>query len=167
MVNTTSPKFTREELVQRAFLRIARNVHHMWEETGNSDTRLFIEPLIPNEFVIVGQSKAGGSHKEHVVPRVEICRRCHEMFANGDSIETVAAFIRKFLKVVKISKEEQEKLDKGCHLNLRQRMPDGWSFENGDVFERLRKADILFDFFPDSAQPGVPAELRQNAGEAR
>lgn len=166
MVNTTSPKFTREELVERAFLRIARNVHHMWEETGSSDTRLFLEPLIPDDFVIVGQSRAGGSHKEHVVPRVEICRKCHEMFSNGDSIETVAVFIRKFLKVVKIAKEEQEKLDKGCNLNLRQRMSDGWSFENGDAFERLRKANIQFDLFADLAQPIIPPDVAHETAQA-
>jgi hypothetical protein len=154
MVNETSPKFTREELIQRAFLRIARNVHDMWEETGNSDTRLFMEPLIPDSFVIVGQSKAGGDHKEHVVPRVVICKKCHEMFANGESIEAVAVFIRKFLKFVRISKAEQVKLDKKLdNLNLRQRMPDGWSFESGDVFQRLRLADIDFDLFPDNAHP--------------
>jgi hypothetical protein len=55
MVNAVSPKFTREELIQRAFLRIARNVRDMWEESGSSDTRLFMEPLIPDSFVIVGQ----------------------------------------------------------------------------------------------------------------
>ena len=48
MVNETSTKFTKEELIERAFLRIARNVHDMWEETGHSDTRLFMEPLIPD-----------------------------------------------------------------------------------------------------------------------
>jgi hypothetical protein len=86
MVNTISPKFTREELIQRAFLRISRNVHDMWEETCNSDTRLFVEPLIPDSFVIVGHSKAGGDHKEHVVPRVVIKDKCHEMFADDKSI---------------------------------------------------------------------------------
>jgi hypothetical protein len=148
MVNSTSPTFTEEELIERAFLRIAWNIHHMWEETGRSDTRLLIEPLIPDVFVIVGQSKTGGTHKEHVVPRVKILEKCHDMFANGNSIETVAAFIRMFLKVVKISKEEQERLDKGINCNLRQKMPDGWSFENGDVFERLKSAEIEFDFLP-------------------
>jgi hypothetical protein len=147
MVNETSPKFSREELIQRAFLRIARNVHD--KETGRSDTRLFLEPLIPRSFVIVGQSKAGGYYKEHVVPRVVILKKCHEMFANGESIEAVAEFIRKFLKVVLISNAEQEKVD----LNIKQKMPDGWSFESGDVFQRLRSADIDFDLFPDDAHP--------------
>jgi hypothetical protein len=153
MVNATSSKFTREELIQRAFLRISRNVHDMWEETGNSDTRLFVEPLIPDSFVIIGHSKAGRDHKEHAVPRVVIKDKCHEMFSDKKSIEDVAVFIRKFLKFVLISRAEQEKLDKGCNLNLKGKMPDGWSFESGDVFHRLRLAEIDFDFSQDGAHP--------------
>ena len=84
------------------------------------------------------------------MPRVVICKKCHEMFASGASIEAVAVFIRKFLKVVLISEAEQAKLDKGCS---RQHMPDVWSFESGDVFQRLRLADIDFDLFPDDAHP--------------
>jgi len=141
MVSDTPTNFTREEMIHRAFLRIARNIHDLWEETGHSDTRLFLEPLIPRSFVIVGQSKAGGYYNEHVVPRVVILRKCHEMFANGESIEAVAEFIRKFLQIVLISNAEQGKLD----LNFKQKMPDGWSFESGDVFQRLRSADIDFD----------------------
>lgn len=146
MVNSTSEKFTRDQLIKRAFLRIARNVYDMWEETGHSDTRLFMEPLIPDDFVIVGQSKAGANHKEHVVPRVVICKKCHEMFHDGASIEEVAAFIEKFLKIVKISRDEQKSLDKGNQHNLRQKMPDGWSFEEGDIFARLKIAEIEFNF---------------------
>jgi hypothetical protein len=72
----------------------------------------------------------------------------------GESIEAVAVFIRKFFKVVRISKAEQVKLDKKLdNLNLRQRMPDGWSFESGDVFQRLRLADIDIDLFPDKCSP--------------
>jgi hypothetical protein len=145
------PIYTEEQLIQRAFLRVARNIRDIYEENRNSDTRLFIEPFIPNRFVIVGQSKAGREHMEHVVPCLVIRDKCHEMFDKHESVEAVAVFIRKFLKVVWISKAEQAKLDKGCNLNLRQRMPDGWTFENGDVFERLRLADIDFDLIPDDA----------------
>jgi hypothetical protein len=74
MVSDTPTNFTREEMIHRAFLRIARNIHDLWEETGHSDTRLFLEPLIPRSFVIVGQSKAGGYYNEHVVPRVVILK---------------------------------------------------------------------------------------------
>jgi hypothetical protein len=149
MVNEVSQKHSREELLRRAFLRIAYNVHHMWEETGCSDTRLFIEPLIPTKFVVVGQARSGGTHNEHVVPRVMICDQCHVMYDNGESVEAVATFIQKFLKVVLISKDEQDHLDKACNLNLRQRMPEGWTFDNGYVFERLKVGGIAFDLYPE------------------
>jgi hypothetical protein len=151
MVNVASEKYSYEEMLQRAFLRVSWNVHHMWQETGSSDTRLFLEPLIPNKFVIVGQSKKGGTYKEHVVPRILICTQCHSMFENGESIETVAEFIRKFLKIVLITKEEQELLDRGKNLNLRQEMPDGWTFQHGCEFERLKVAGIEFDLFSTNA----------------
>lgn len=149
MVNATSTKFTHEEMLERAFQRIAWNVKHMWEETGSSDTRLFFEPMIPDFFVIVGQSSSGGKYKEHIVPRVVICEQCHALFKNGASIDEVARFIRKYLKIVLISKEERDRLDKNENLNLRQRMPDGWSFDCDSEFARLHTVGISYVLFPD------------------
>ncbi len=101
-----------------------------WEESGS---HLFMEPLIPDSFVIVGrskavgQSKADGGCREHVVPRLAICINCHEMFAIGKSIEAVAAFIRKFLKIVLVTKDEQVKINmKANNHNNRDYMPVGW-----------------------------------------
>ncbi len=147
MVSTVSEKYSNEEMLQRTFYRIAWNVHHMWEETGHSDTRLFMEPIVHDKFVTVGQSISGGTYKEHVVPRVMICTQCHLMFDNGESISTVADFIRKFLKIVLISKDEQNRLDKKINLNLRQKMPNGWTFENGCEFERLKVAGIEYQLY--------------------
>ncbi len=151
MVNVASEKFSKEEMLGRAFQRIAWNVKHMWEETGSSDTRLFMEPIIPDSFLIVGQSKSGGTHKEHIVPRVVICYQCHRMFERGDSIDDVAKFIRKYLKIVLVSKDEQDRLNKKANLNLRQRMPDGWTFEIGCEFERLKIAGVEYDIFSTEA----------------
>lgn len=150
MVNSRSSRFTDEEMIERAFYRIAWNVKHMWEETGKSDTRLFNEPIIPDKFVIVGGTKNTREHKEHVVPRVTICKKCHEMFDNGHTVEDVAKFIRKFLKIVFISKEEQKHLDKRVGLNLRQRMPEGWEFETGCPFERLTVGKIEYELYAPS-----------------
>jgi hypothetical protein len=149
MVNSISVKYSNEAMLQRAFYRIAWNIWHMWEENGCADTRLFTEPLIPNKFVIVGQSKCGNTHKEHVVPRVIIKDRCLEMFNEGKSIEAVANFVRKFLKIILISEEEQHRLDKKIHgHNLRQSMPDGWTFGNGCEFARLKKVGIEYYLYP-------------------
>ena len=138
--------FSEEVLVQRAFVRVASVMFGMWEEKGSSDTRLLLPPLIPDSFVTVGESVAGKEHREHVIPRNVICDQCHKMFEEDSSVGTVASFIRKHLKIVYISREEQQKLDKGNQLNLRQRMPDGWSFDNGDLYARLNAAGIKVKF---------------------
>jgi hypothetical protein len=138
--------FTDDELIERAFHRAATVMFGMWEETGNSDTRLLLPPLIPDKFVIVGESFNGKEHREHVIPRNVICYKCHEMFEEGLSIDDVASFIRKHLLIVFISREEQHRLDSGKELNLRQRMPDGWSFGCGNLYARFEAANIKVNF---------------------
>lgn len=142
MVSSVSTGFLPAEMRDRAFYRSAWNVRHMWEETGHSDSRVFIEPIVPNAFVLVGRSP-NGAYKEHVVPRVLICEECHRMFerdSSDEALHSVARFIGKFLKVVLITQEEQRRLD--YELGLKQRMPDGWTFETGSVFARLEAACI-------------------------
>lgn len=139
--------FSRDDLIDRAFLRVAMMMHGMWEEKGSSDTRLLENWLIPDDFVTVGESLAGTDHREHVVPRMMLCEKAHAMFRDGASIEDVASFLRRFLKIVLISRAEQQRLDNKDQLNLRQKMPDGWSFESGDVFARLAAADIKFRLY--------------------
>ena len=146
MVNEVSKKFSKEELLDRAFYRMAWNIEHMWLETGSSDTRLLMEPIIPDKFVLYGKSKKGANRREHVVPRVVLCREAHDMFTRGASIEAVADLLKRHLKIVLISKEEQLHLDHT--IGLKQRMPDGWSFEGGCTFARLRAANIEYDVLP-------------------
>lgn len=136
--------FTADQLIDRVFLRISYVMHSMWEETGSSDTRLLDEPLVPDRYVVVGESRRGTECREHVIPRKVVCEQCHSMFAHGATIEQVAAFLRSYVKVVRISKDERHVLDHGSKLNLRQRMPVGWSFEDGDVFARLALGGIVF-----------------------
>ena len=145
MVNAVSEKYTASELMDRACYRIAWNIHHMWSETGTSDTRLFMEPIIPESFVTVGKSRKGADRKEHVVPRRVLCEECHKMFGEKASIDEVAIVIKKYLKIVLISKAEQEHLD--YELGLKQSMPPGWSFKNGNPFHRLEFANIEYDLF--------------------
>lgn len=144
MVSPTSLKFTAEEMLLRSCLRIASSMHSMWEETGSSDTRLLIEPLISDKLITVGQSRKGADHREHVVPRVFICHECHKLFSANCSINEVAQFIAKHLRVVKISREEQIHLDH--NLKLRETMPIDWTVGD-DVYARLREANVEFDFY--------------------
>lgn len=69
------------------------------------------------------------------------------MYKNGATIDQVATFIRNNLKIVHISREEQRRLDSGNELNLRQRMPVGWTFETGDIYERLNVAGVKINFY--------------------
>jgi len=114
----------------------------MWEETGSSDTRLLMEPLISDALVIAGQSRKGADRREHVVPRVFICHECHRLFQAGRTIPQVAEFIAQHLRIVRISIEEQRHLDQ--NLRLKQTMPIGWSVGD-DIYARLRVAGIEFD----------------------
>ena len=136
--------FTHDQLVERAFLRVAHVMHGMWEEKGTSDTRLLESPLIPDEYVLIGESIQGNECREHVIPRNVICNQCHMMFSDAASVDEVAKFTRTYLKIVCISKDERHMLDHGKNLNLRQRMPDGWTFTDGDPYARLILAGIKF-----------------------
>ncbi len=148
-LRATGNTFSARELRARACLRAATAMFSMWQEKGSSDTRLLTPPIIPDELVTVGESIAGRDHREHVVPRNIICYECHDMFLAGASVQSVAEFIGKYLKIVWISRAEQQKLDQGRQLNLRQRMPDGWSFESGSIFARLDKAGIEVKLYAD------------------
>ncbi|MFT6235721.1 MAG: hypothetical protein ACJAU9_000798 [Lentimonas sp.] len=131
---------------KRAFYRIAWNVFHMWKETKTSDTRLFQEPLISDKHVTIGQSESLGNYREHAIPRLVLCEKCHEMYAAGSTVQDVADFIEEFLIIVLISREEQQLLDRKDELNLKQKMPANWDFKSGDPLARLRKASIQIIF---------------------
>lgn len=145
MVNENSNKYTKSELIDRAFYRIAWNINHMWSETGCSDTRLLMEPIIPYKFVLAGKSLGGDSYKEHVVPRVMLCEEAHRMYESGSTIDAVAVMIKKYLKIVLISNEEQHHIDHV--LGLKTKMPDGWSFGDGDPYARLREGKVSFELY--------------------
>ena len=68
MVNITSDRYNDDKMKERSFYRIAWNIHHMWEETGSSDSRLFMEPIVPDQFVVVGQSVNGEGGVARALP---------------------------------------------------------------------------------------------------
>lgn len=122
--------------------RAAFVIFDMWSERGYSDTRLLLPPLIPDDAVTIGNSILGSEVKEHVIPRKVIIDKCHEIFRSGGNSNDAEAIIIENLRIVWISKKEAEILNKSEHLNLRQRMPTSWSFEDGDKYERIKAAGI-------------------------
>ena len=143
MASSRKETFTKEERIQRTFLRVARVLHEVWEE-GWGHTRLLDEPMIPTHLVEVGRSLAGTDHREHVVPLLAIYNRCEEMFAAGQSLAEVSEFLRKHVMIVWISKTEQQRIDH--QLGLKSKMPEGWSFDDdgADVFARLRLGGVAW-----------------------
>lgn len=138
-------KYTDEERLGRACLRVAMHIRGLWEEKGSSDTRLLEGLFIPDELTVAGQSNAyrGEGRREHVVPRKVIIDECHEMLRRGEDDARIARFIRDHLKIVLITREECERLDRKANHGLRQKMPDDW-VAGGDVFARLNAAGIAW-----------------------
>ncbi|WP_143275688.1 hypothetical protein [Brevundimonas sp. SH203] len=152
-------EYTREERLHRAARRVAMHIRGMWQEKGNSDTRLLNPPLIPDDLVIVGRSVAiGATYREHVVPRRVIVEACHSMLENSDSeatVEEMAAFILQHLKIVYVTPDEAVRLN---GPGVRQHMPDGWS-AGGDIFTRLELAGVVWTAIPETADLAVTAPV--------
>lgn len=144
MVALVSPRFSHMDMRRRACYRAAWLVRHMWEETGASDTRIFLEPTIHKDMFLVGESVNGGGRLEHVVPRVVLCHACHDLFARGRSIDEAASLLLRLLRVVRITPTEQHHIDH--ELGLKARMPEGWTLESGDPYARLVVGEIAFDW---------------------
>jgi hypothetical protein len=148
LVRTNNParrSYTKQERYDRACLRVAMHIRGLWEEKGSSDTRLLEGLFLPDEFTVVGHSLNynGKGRREHVIPRKVVIEECHAMLECGKDDVAIAKFIRDHVKIVLISKEEQERLDNWKQLRLRQTMPEDWKFgEVSDVFARLAVAGI-------------------------
>ena len=111
------------------------------------NTRIFKHMLHPEEhFVFAGTSISVTSdsltHPEHVVPCAVLINECKRLIKNdAHSDGQIAILLAKHWKIVKITKEEQQRVD--YELGYKSKMPDGWCFENGDTFERLHRANIV------------------------
>lgn len=134
MKNPIKQQFTDEERVRRAFNRLATILAEQWEEGKEGSewghTRIF-ETIIPEDFVRAGDSQDGIDHREHAVPCAVLLVESYNMFNAGQTVADVSEFLRQNLKIYRISKREQEKLDSKSGLNLKQTMPDGW--KRGDM----------------------------------
>lgn len=139
-------EYTPEERLRRAAWRAAIVIRSMWQEKGSSDTRLVERPIIPDDLTIVGRSKnfTGSGKREHIVPRKIIVDHCHRMLEAEDSdatIERMAVFIVEHLKIVWVTDEEADELNRP---GIKQSMPSDWTI-GGDVFARLNKAGLVWE----------------------
>lgn len=142
--NSVLHRFSEAGQFKRASLRAAMFIRGLWEEKGSSDTRLLEGLFLPNKWTCVGRSRkfTEKGRREHVIPRKLIIEQCHRMLSDGDSDEAIANFIREHVKIVMISSEECEVLDRIANLGLRTTMPGGWKFGD-NPFERLTAAGIV------------------------
>lgn len=145
MVMKMNKNFTIEQLQERAFLRVARVLFELWEESRGIHTRI-LDWLIPDEYVFIGSSTMDANYREHVVPCVIIIDHCISLFEINTSLEEVANEIRRLLKIAKITREEAAKIDK--ELKLKTRMPNGWDVWTGSVLARLEVANIAIEYKP-------------------
>jgi hypothetical protein len=134
--------------LERSFIRAVRFIQWKHQEDSASDSRL--DYFVFNQYLKVGYSNAGQDRIEHVVPCAYIRDKVRDCLTDGTPVEGIARFVRKHYAVVKISREEQIRLDD--ELNLKTKMPDGWDWETGCLFERLHAAKIKFNP-PESLPP--------------
>lgn len=155
--NVTAPT----EILDRAFIRLARYIRLMQTTDVSRDSRVF-DYFIPDNAVLRGRSRkapARNFHPEHVVPCAYIRDICLKVFDGAKiydeatvvdaSIEDIVPILRRLLAVVRISQDEWKCLDEGPNA-LKYSMPDNWDFETGCIYERLHEKNIAFDLIPES-----------------
>ena len=80
-------------------------------------------------------------HAEHVIPNGFVFGKFVEMVKQGCSDDELGNFLRENCEVIIITKSEQKFLDGKNHCNLKDEMPDDWSW--GDSrYARLDVAGI-------------------------
>lgn len=145
-------KFTKEEWKRKMCMRAAQIMHDNFENGSSGIHSRIFEVLIPDDVVLVGESLKGNTYREHVVPCCLIRDECWKMFKGDASIEDVAVAIERHIAIVRITFEEAEYLDKS--LRLKNTMPNGWEFNKGDIYARLKEAGIEFHLY-DNAKKDV------------
>jgi hypothetical protein len=133
---------------RRALTRLA-GVIEIFANDSNGEycpSTLLGRPVIDDEFVTVGESKAGAEYREHVVPRIMLVNEACRMYLDGCTVQEVTDLLEKYLKVVLITKGEADRLDLKENLGLKK-MPEEWSFKDGDEFAGLHAANIEFTLY--------------------
>lgn len=136
--------FTREEADASIFEKIAKR-YKFAIDNEDQDLLDVARDLLSGDkidhLITIGQSINGStdSYREHIVPCIMIHNQAIDMTLAGKSIAEIAHMVKSNLAIVRISNEEQEKVD--ITLGLRTTMPVGWEFGH-NVFSRLDVAGI-------------------------
>lgn len=146
------------DIVKLTCLLLVRHFRNLIESDSNNlgygfNTRIFSHILHPEKnFVFSGWSEKvtdeAPIHPEHVVPCATLILECKRLIRAGmHSDEQIASLLQKHWKLAFITKNEQRFLD--FDLGYKSIMPEGWSFENGDTFERFHRANIVIRRYSD------------------
>lgn len=138
-------------VVKSTCLLLVRHFRNLIESDSNNsgygfNTRIFSHILHPEkEFVFAGCSEQVTDetpiHPEHVVPCATLILECKRLIRAGmHTDEQIAFLLQKHWRLAFITKKEQRILD--FELGYKSTMPEGWSFESGDTFERFHLANI-------------------------
>ena len=133
--------FTKTQILERRFLRLAQLIHDHWAEGSGMNTDLFKEPLIHDSFVIRAVSIApGATYSEHVVPRVFLRDQCMSMYSNGATVEAVTGILMRYLWIAKITPAAADRLNH--QPGSQPPRPPGWLPRTHEALARLHEAGI-------------------------
>lgn len=137
-----------EESVLKAALLLVQHFEYCIQRGGNGNhSRIFSYILHPEkDYVAVGRSQevidSAKPHPEHVVPCATLIEESMRLIKEGMPKQEIAELIAKHWKIVYISKDQASYLDTKKGINMKYKMPDGWNFETGDTYARLKLANI-------------------------
>ena len=138
----------KNQLVFNTALIIVQHLRNLERTNKGVHSRLFEHMLHP-EFDYVGAGisleaeKSGKHHPEHVVPCAFMISEIRRLINQNEMTDPeIALLLQKHWKIVRISKDEAKNLD--SRPGLKSGMPNGWTFETGDSFARLKVAQIIF-----------------------
>ncbi|WP_114416167.1 hypothetical protein [Marinospirillum perlucidum] len=138
----------KEESVYRASILLVKHFQDCLEREGlGLHSRIFNFILHPEfYFVGVGESQevidGEPAHPEHIVPCAVLIEESCKLIKQGVSTEKIAGLLSKHWKIGMISKRQASYIDSKCGLGLKNKMPEDWSFETGNTYERLKLANI-------------------------
>ena len=137
----------KEDLVYKTCLVIIQHFKNLIEYGSKGfHSRIFEYLLHPQyEYVGAGKSKevkeGSDPYPEHVVPCAVLRDETKRLIKENRNDEYIAKMLQKHWKVAMITQEQANYLDK--KLGYKSTMPDGWNFEIGDTFARLKAANII------------------------
>lgn len=142
-----SPEAQKTQIVLKTCILLVSHFRNLHENKGlGFHTRLFSHILHPErEFVFAGRSvnvnQDTDTHPEHIVPCAVLISECRRMISQGATDKQIAPLLAKHWKIATITVAEKNYLD--FELGYKSKMPDGWTFEEGDTFARLHAAKIV------------------------